>query len=306
MNSPTLLTHDEQCRRKGYWSRSRERTKLDDTEMIQAGLRAGLTEAKRTDWGEAAGEECYALGADPGLETTHYDVHSEVVHLSCLADAIVTALRKPGDGPWQIPPPIRLGDGPLWTSAAYLDPSGLHLRRVALVSAWSDDRHYSQARSWFSIGECAAYDLPMQQAVIVLGPRRNGKRSSPWTRGLRHPLNKKLRFRKKHDVAEGFKSTWLQIWREDFDDIPTKDWLDAMLADGVLSEVCFKVDIPALSAPARDRIRDLAARKLDTLAMMKALPDEQFTGCDWPRPCIFRTPCHAGREPQKGVFRILD
>jgi hypothetical protein len=306
MNTPLLLTNYERCDRCGFWSRSRERVKLDDTEMLQQAIRAGVTEAARSDWGEVAGEEAYGLGNEPGLETTHYDVHAEVVHLACIADAITTAIRKSSDKPWQLAGRVQLGDGPVWTSGAYIDPSGLKLRRIVLVSAWNNDRHYSECRSWFSLGEICAFGLPMQMAVVVLGQRRDGKRHSPWAKGLRHPANKKLRFRKKHDVASGFKDTWRPVWREDFDDIGTNDWLQAMLDDGVLEDVCFPVTIDIPEKAARQRIVEMAARKLERLAAMKTVPDPQLTGCDWPKPCIFRRPCHGGREPQKGPFRILE
>jgi hypothetical protein len=295
----------ETCDRKGYWSRDRERRKLDPTEMLQTAIRAGVTEARRTDWGEVAGEELYALGSEPGLETTHYDVHGEVVHLACIADLVATAIRKPGDGPWQMPAPVQLSDGLEWISGAYLDPQGEHLRRVVLASNWSDDRHYSEARSWFSLGEVCAYGLPMQQAVIVLGQMRNGKRHGPWAKGLLHPANRKLRFRKKRDIATGFKSSWEEAWREDHDEVSTQDWLQAMLEDGVLADVCFNVDIPVPEAAARLRIMDMAKRKLERLVLMTELPDPQLTGCDWPVPCIFRGPCHAGREPQEGVYKTV-
>ena len=146
----------------------------------------------------------------------------------------------------------------------------------------------------------------MQMAVIVLGQSRGGKRHGPWARALRHPANKKLRFRKKHAVSEGFKNTWLDVWREDYDDISTQDWLQGMLNDGVLQDVCFMVEIPVPGEVARQKVLDMGTRKLETLENMKELPDPQLTGCDWPQPCAFRTPCHGGREPQKGVFRILD
>jgi hypothetical protein len=306
MNSPLLLTYFEQCARKGYWGRLHERIRLDDTEMLQTALRAGLT-TERTDFGDCAGEECYGLGVEPGLNSDFYDVHSQVVHLSCLADIICCAIRKPLEAPWTLPEPIKLGgDGPLWTSGAYLSPDGSHLRRVVLATSWNDNRHYSEARSWFSLGECAAYDLPMQQATIILGQNRDGKRHSHWTKALLHPVNRKLRFRKKHDVSEGFKSTWLPVWREDHDEITTSMWLQGMLDDGVLSDLCFSVEIPALEKSARQRILDLAASKLEKVQNLDSLPEPQLSTCDWPQKCLFRDDCHAGRFPRKGVFRLLE
>lgn len=305
MNSPRLLTSYEHCNRAGYWSRSWERAKLDETEMLQAAIRAGVTEATRTDWGEVAGEEAYALGIEPGLDTTHYDIHAEVVHIACLADIITTAIRKPLEGPWKTPEPVALENGILWNSGAYLDPSGDHLRRVVLASAWSDDRHYSQCRSWQSLGEVCVYGLPMQMAVIVLGQHRGGKRYSAWTKGLRHPINKKLRFRKKNDKSEGFKSSWLEVWREDYDDISTAAWLQGMLDDGVLQDLCFSVEIPVPEKDARERIVKMAARKLEKIQNLGTLPDPQLSTCDWPKPCNFRGPCHDGRQPKEGVYRFF-
>jgi hypothetical protein len=298
--TPELLTAFEECPRKAFWRRGWERAKLDGNTMLQTAIRAGMLTA-RADFGEAAGEECYGLGSEPGLETGHYDVHSEVMHLACIADLVATAIRKPSDLPWKIPEPLAS-----WQPSCFLSPDGTHLRRVALVSAWNDDRHYSECRSWQSLGNVCAYGLPMQMAVIVLGQYREGKRHGPWAKGLRHPANKKLRFRKKHAIAEGFKSTWQQIWREDYDEITTHDWLQAMLEDGVLQDVCFTVNLAVPEKTARQRILDMAARKLERLAAMTELPDPQLTGCDWPVPCLFRGPCHAGREPQKGPFKIVD
>lgn len=300
MNTAELLTAFEMCPRLAYWSRYWERIKLDGNEMLQRAIRAGVL-SERADFGEAAGEECYSFGVEPGLHSDHYDLHAEVIHLACIADIVSTAIRKVGEPSWKIPE-----DLPLWKPSCYLSPDGLHLRRIVLVSSWNDNRHYSECRSWQSLGAVCAYGLPMQMVIVVLGQNRSGKRHSPWTKGLRHPVNKKLRFRKKNDVSEGFKSTWLPVWREDFDDISTHDWLQAMLDDGVLQDVCFPVDIPVPEKAARQRILDMAARKLEKIQNLDSLPDPQLTGCDWPVPCLFRTPCHAGREPQKGIFKIVE
>jgi len=294
-----VLTALEECERKAFWMRTWERTKLDGNQTLQQALRAGLL-SQRADFGEAAGEECYGLGVTPGLDTAHYDVHAEVCHLACLADVVTTALRKAGEPPWRVPEPHQF-----WKPSCFLSPDGEHLRRIVLVSSWNDDRHYQECRSWPSLGAVCAYGLPMQQAVIVLGAYRNGKRHSPWTKGLRHPMNKQLRFRKKTEVQTPFKETWRPVWREDFDDISTHDWLQAMLQDGVLQDLCFKVEIAVPEKAAREQILEMAKRKLDRLAAIEKLPDPQFVNCNWPKPCLFRTPCHAGREPQGGAFRIL-
>ena len=293
------LTAFEECPRKAFWMRTWKPNKLGGNAMLQRAIGAGVT-SQRADFGEAAGEECYGCGVDPGLDTGHYDVHGEVCHLACIADIATTAIRKASEAPWKLPEPLEF-----WRPSCFLSPDGTHLRRIVLVSNWNDDRHYAEARSWLSLGEVCAYGLPMQQVVVVLGQTRNGKRHSAWTKGLLHPRNKQLRFRKKHDVSQPFKDSWQPVWREDFDDISTHEWLEAMLQDGVLQDLCFRVDIPVPEKAARQQVLDMAARKLDRLAALEDLPDSQFTGCNWPRPCVFRMPCHAGREPQKGSFQLL-
>lgn len=296
MDSPYLLHHFEHCDREGYWARDWEKLKPDDTEMLHRALYAGLT-TPREDFGQAAGEECYSLGSVCGLETDKWNVHEQVVHLSCLSEILTVASRKAVEPPWLVPKPIQLREGPTWTSGAYLDPSGKHLRRIVLASSWNDDRHFSECRAWNSLGEVCAYNLPMQLVVAVIGQNRSGKRYSYWSRGLRHPANKKLRFRKKNDVATGFKDTWREAWREDFDEISTKDWLQAMLEDDVLKDVFFKIDIPVPEKIAQQRIVDLAARKLERLDKLRELPDQNLSTCDWPKPCCFRNNCHAQNEP---------
>ena len=166
-----------------------------------------------------------------------------------------------------------------------------------MATNWSEDRHYSEARSYFSLAESCIYELPMQQAIIVLGANRDGKRHGFWSKGLRHPVNRKLRFRKKNDTETGFKSSWRTVFREDYDEISTKEWLEAMYSDGVLQDVCFSVEVPVPEKAARQRIVDLAARKLDILYSMKELPLQNLSTCDWPIICAHRGHCHAGKEP---------
>jgi hypothetical protein len=305
MNSALLLHHYEHCNRDGFWSRDWERYKIDSTEMMRRSIRAGLT-SSRPDFGECAGEEAMGLGGEPGLDSKHHNLYDQVVHLGSISDIVCHAIRKSKEPPWLIPDPVALGDSSTWTSAAYLAPDGSHLRRVCLVSGWSDDRHFSEARSWFSMGEVCAYNLPMKQAVVVLGSNRDGKRHGHWSRAVLHPVNRKLRFRKRTEVSTGFKNTWVPIFREDRDEITTTTWLQSMLDDGVLQDSLFTVDIPVPSKEVRQRILDLAARKLERILKTKTIPDQQLSTCDYPVPCVFRSNCHKNEEPSGrfGFVRI--
>lgn len=260
--------------------------------MLYEGARAGLTESTRPDWGDVAGETVYGFGSDPGIDSKQYDQHSEVVHLACLADIITCAIRRPGGDPWKPAPSL-----PDWESGCFLSPDSSHLRRIAFVTSWNDDRHYSLCRSWESLGEISVRNLPMQMVVVNLGQHRHGRYYSYWAHGLRHPANKKLRFRKRHGVAEPFKESWIEVWRENYNDISTNDWLEGMLYDDVLRDCCFNVTIPVPKPEVRQRIIDLAQRKLEIVRSAKELPIQNLSTCDFPIPCKFRDPCHAQEEP---------
>jgi hypothetical protein len=156
------------------------------------------------------------------------------------------------------------------------------------------------------MGEMVAYSLPMQLVVAVIGQSRSGKRHSPFTKGLLHPVNKRLRFKKKADKDTPFKASWLPVWREDHDEISTESWLQSMLTDCVLEDHLFKVDIPLPTKEAQRKIRDLASKKLEEIETADILPDQQMSTCDHPYPCVFRNNCHSGNSPsgKYGFVRV--
>lgn len=292
IDTATLLTSDENCHRAGLWTQRWERPKGTSIEFLQFGVNKGLTDTEHGDHGEVAGEFLYELGASKQLDSKQLDIHSEIVHLAAISDIVTSVLRKHDDAPWKVPETT-----PEWVPSCYLSPSGDYLRRVIFTTSWSDDKHYSFCRAWHTLGPVCHYSLPMQLAIIILGQHKNGKYHSFWSHGLRHPANRKLRFRKRNDIRNPFKETWNEVWREDFDDISTADWIAGMLEDDVLRDLCFSLTVPVPEELARKRIVDLAARKMARIRSTKELPDPNLSTCDWPVPCIFRGPCHKGDSP---------
>jgi hypothetical protein len=292
MNTADILDGYERCARIPFWGRDWEKGRLSPQDMLDIGVRAGLTCPIGDDPGMTAGEELYSLGATREIESKQHDLHAQVVHLSSIADLVTTAIRKPTDEPWRIPEPLDR-----WKSECFLSPDGMHLRKVVFVTSWSSDRHYSLCRSWSALGEVCHHNFPMQLIVVMLGKHLNGRFHSYWSHGLTHPVNKKLRFRKKQNIGDGFKDSWREIFREDHDEIDTKTWLNAMISDDVIRDVLFKIDIPVPEKLARQQIVDLANRKLDRIAKLKVLPDPNLSTCDWPSPCSHRRHCHANEEP---------
>lgn len=300
INTAQLLTAFETCSRKGYWRQSWQRHRLEPNEMLRQALQAGLTESVRLDFGEVAGERMMGLGADPGMDTPLHNVYDSVVHHAALADVLTTALRRPGSAAWSFPPP-QVNRSLQWTSSAFLDPSGSRLRSIVLASNWNEERQAQELRSWHALGECAVYDLPMTIAVLILGRHLGGRRHGAWTKGFLHPQNKQLRFRKRQRVSyETFTDQWVPIWREERSDIKTSKWLEVMLQDGILKEICFTLEVPAPRSVLRKRVLEMAARKLERLSRWQFPPEPSLSVCDRPR-CLFKTCCWSEEpfEPSK-------
>lgn len=292
MSTAETLEGFERCARIPYWDKDWVLNKLTPSDMLDIGIKAGLTAPLGSEYGMEAGETLYALGATRQIKSKQHDIHAEVVHLASIVDIVTTAIRKPAEEPWRQPASLER-----WKSGCFLSPDGSHLRKVIFVTSWNDDRHYSLCRSWSAMGEVCHYQLPLHLVVVMLGKHLSGRYHSYWTHGLRHPVNKKLRFRKKMGLATGFKDTWTECWREDQDEIPTQEWLNAMITDDVIRDVLFKIDVAVPEKAARQRILDLAQRKLDRLEKLKVLPDQNLSTCDWPSACVHRNHCHAGEEP---------
>jgi hypothetical protein len=296
METDFLLSQIETCERAAYWSLDWEKNRITPNQLLLEGIKSGVL-STRADFGECGGERVVEIASVKELTTDYPQVYDQVIHTASLADVLCHALRKAQEAPWTMPEPTTLPGGHEWVSSTFLAPGGQSLRRVVIVSNWSKDKHYSFCRDWSTIGNVCAYELPMQLAVCVLGQVREGKRYGYFSRGYRHPVNRGLRFRKRTDAGTGFKSSWQQIFREDFDEIKTVDWLQAMHADGVLADSAFSVTVDVPSKEARKHVLDLASRKLDKLLNMKTVPDEQYTGCSWPVRCPYISPCHKGDEP---------
>lgn len=293
-----LITSDEECNRKGFLVQRHEKNKIPAARMLDMGIRAGLTYDGQ-DFGEEAGSVVYELGATRGVDSDLYDQHSEVVHVAAMADIISTAARKKGDKPWNTPDALED-----WNPSCFISPDGQYLRRIVCTPNWSDERHNSICRSWATLGPIAFYNLPMQIAVAITGNRREGRYHSFWSHALQHPQNKKLRFRKKNDVGVAFKSTWIECWRPDHDEITTQEWINAMAGDDVLKDIFFKIDVPSMDEISRKRVMDVAKRKLERIRNTKTIPDEQYTNCTWPVRCVYLSCCGKGELPN-GRFGFI-
>lgn len=302
MISAELISYAETCARKGFYGARWRQNKLSTAETLRVALKACLKATGHPDdpsYGDMAGSTVLDLASSPGIDSNTHHTYECAMNLASLADLLVTALRKETDRPWMEPKPVFK-----WTTDALLSPEGNCLRRLVIVSHWTPEREEAEKRSWFTLGEMAAYGLPMQLVVLVIGHERGGRRHSHWCKALQHVVDKRsVRFKRRvGNTSGGFKDSWVEVWREAHDEISRETWLNGMLKDDVLQELCFRIDLPALEQRARQSVLDLASKRLDTIHLStESKPPLNLSTCDWPVPCQFRKCCHAipETEPSK-------
>lgn len=299
MDSPTLLSEDDRCRRAAHYSLKWEPPAIRPTEALYRAIEYGLQDDSGDDPGDAASEHLMELATSRGLDSNQEDILGEAEHLGGIA-AFVTWLLRTGAA-WKRPEAIKLPNGTLWTPGAFLSADEGHLRRVVLCGRWDAYRLVEEEHDWRTL-ESAIYGVPMDLIVVVLGQERNGRRHGPLCKGWTHPVSKTLRFRKR-DGSE-FDGAWNAIFREQ-SDFSREDWLEAMTEDQVLPEAIKIHQVGVLFE--RISYPDAAQKKLDAAIQEKSAPDPQFSRCfDRFRPCQFRSCCPQGIEPsEKGGFRIV-
>ena len=291
--SASLIQDLESCLRRGFYSRDWLPRRLHPTEIMRQAINAALARSEGEDCGQYAGNETMQLCADVGLDlkdTGHlYDIG---LHAACIADLVSTWLSRRIEANLGVPADEKVGEH-VWESSCLAAVEAGRLVRFVLVDHFSDERTLAESRSWFTLGEVAVYDCPMDVYLVSLGASRNGKRHSAWSKGLLHPRNRKVRFKKQANRIEGFKETWIPIWREDHQEISRESWLQAMEMDGVLQDLTTSFSVEPLTPFRRLEALETIARKADLLASLQTLPDPSYSACDWPRPCPFRTVCFA-------------
>lgn len=299
MTTPELLTLMDRDPRAGYWSQFWQKQRVTPTEALRMAIPVGLM-SEAEDPGQEAGNEIMTLAAERGLETKANDLYGCALHHASLADILVTQLRS--GAAWGHPEDTTVNGLP-WLSNAFLEPSGVRLRRVVIADRWSAERKEFESHAYFSLGEMCAYEMPMSLSVVIVGQTREGRHHSPWSKGYAHK-NWKLRLRKR--TGETFDGNWQAIWREEHDELSRDRWLDQLKEDQCLPDLLFEVDLDLPCPEVLSKVRRLIEKKLRTLQKMKETPEPSISQCDWPTPCPFKEACWTFTEPSErnGFIRI--
>ena len=293
MEAPRLLSEDDRCRRAAFYLQRWQVPALTPKAILRQAIEHGL-QSNADDPGEAASAEAFRLATEQGLDTAETDLLGLAEHTAALANFLTWILRATGL-PYKRPEPIRLPEGSLWTSGAFLSQDERSLRHIALVDRWDAWAQMALENSWQVMGECSAYQVPMSVIIVELGSLRRGRWTNPFTAGWRHPVAKNHRFQKRD--GESFDGAWERVWRER-DNASREDWLDAMSDDGVLAE---SLHVLFVETPQRASEKIfIAESKLIRIQSATEPPHPQYSMCfDRIRPCPFRNACPRGLDPSE-------
>jgi len=292
MISADQLVSFETCPRRYHWTPKYENLRVPLLRALYVALHAGLL--AETDPERAATDKYLSLAASPGLDIEGHDVYAIAMHHAKLAGIVATALRSTTTAPWTLFPATDT-----WESACY-DMGDGKPRRIVLVDRWSDSRKQEEIYSWRTMGEVCGLDQEIFVTAVTIGPSKDKRRHSAWTRGYRHPQNSTLRF--KLNNGKQFSSDWLSQWREDAG-VPTGDWLGKMTDDGCMVDMVHTMSVPV---PTR---KDQYIAEMDRLSgeivAKREKPPMRLAGCFGFNPCPFVRVCHGSlpHEPFRYGFK---
>lgn len=291
MNTSTILSSDDFCRRKAYFDLRWEYPSLTPKDILNRAISHGLvTDAK--DYAKAASDYAMQVATECTIDTPETDLLSLAEHIAALAEVIVWTVRI-GD-PF-VPAPSKRD----WDSGVYLSEREDCLRSVKCVDRFDGMTEMSLRTAWEGQGESSIYGVPMDVVVVEIGALRQGRWTNPWTSAWRHPVAKTLRFRKRD--GESFGANWERVFRE-HDRATCEEWTDAMTDDGVLAE---SIHILHIEVPDRsEEYVRLSHDKIKRIAATVEVPEIQLSRCfDRMHPCPYRACCPNGKDPGEMGFR---
>ena len=289
ISAEQIVSYDV-CPRRAWWTAKYENLRVGLVKALYVALHAGLLAEKPE---QAVEDKFMELAANPGLDVTGENIYAIAMHHAKLAGIIATALRSTTAAPWRLFPATDT-----WESACY-DMGDGKPRRIVLVDRWAESRKQEEIYGWRTMGEACSLDQTVFVTAVTIGPSKEKRRHSAWTRCYRHPQNFTYRFQKRN--GEKFTADWMTQWRED-SDIPTADWLTKMHEDGCMTDLVHTMNVPV---PIRkdSYLAEMGrlAGEIESMAKMEGrreTPPMRFAGCFGFSPCPFLGTCHGAHPTQ--------
>lgn len=279
MISAAQLESFERCPRLHHWAPKYENLRVTLMRALYVALHAGLL--AENDPETAAVNKFLELAAAPGLDVEGENVYSIAMHHAKLAGIVAAALRSTVTAPWRLFPATDT-----WESACY-DMGDGKPRRIVLVDRWSESRKQEEIYGWRTMGEVCSLDRETFITAVTIGPSKDKRRHSAWTKCYRHPISFIPRF-KLRDKKQ-FSADWMPQWRED-SGVFTADWLKTMHDDGCMTDLVHTMNVPV---PTR---KDAYLAEMERLASemvaKRETPPMRLAGCFGFNPCPFVSVCH--------------
>ncbi|MDE2104231.1 MAG: hypothetical protein KGL39_43745 [Patescibacteria group bacterium] len=293
--SAQILDEYDRCERRYAFLKTYEPKLISTLGVLYAAVEAGIVSSEPE---ASAKDETMKQASSKDLVLKDLNSFASIRHIGYLAGIISVALQsrlgrmKPCRGTDE------------WESGLFESEDG-SLHRIELVSHFDDDRLRACAHSWRVIGELAALQQPVNLTVVVIGPQRGGRRHSEWSKGLLHPVNKKLRFSPRNNKQNGFAGSWEKVWREQ-QDIPTKKWLEQMNQDGIMQNLIVSREI----AYNPDDSRMVEARVdmiqiADRMSYARTDSPMRRSSCDEFGGCAFQSVCYSPKRATPSMFPNL-
>jgi hypothetical protein len=279
MISAAQLVEFDVCPRRAVWSAKYENLRVTLIRALYVALNAGLL--AETDPERAAENKFLELAASPGLDIEGENVYAIAMSHAKLAGIVAAALRSTTTAPWSLFPATDT-----WESACY-DMGDGKPRRIVLVDRWSESRKQEEIYGWRTMGEVCSLGREVFITAVTIGPAKDKRRHSSWTRCYRHPQNFEYRFKLRN--GKQFTADWMPQWREDAG-IPTADWLTRMHDDGCMTDLVHTMNVPV---PTRkEAYLTEMARLAGEMKPKVETPPMRLAGCFGFNPCPFIHVCH--------------
>lgn len=282
MNSSDLVDF-ERCPRLLRWGQDHLPLRIKPLHALYRGLEDGLL-------GKSPKDSVMAIAANPGLDVEGVETYSIAVHLAFLAEILSSYL---------------LSMGAKWTKSGQIFEVEGEYRRIVLIDRWSEERKFSEIRSWKTMAEVCQRDAPLLLNFLVIGTTSEHRRVSPWTRGWTHPKNQGLRF-KKID-GSSLEKGWNQVWRER-SGLSTERWLQRLQLDHCFQDLVHTVQV---NVPRRrlEFLKDIERIEQEIAALPENPPMRRSSCYQIGSTCQFAEVCNGAynKTPSEcGWVKISD
>lgn len=314
--SAASLTHFQGCKRRHLldwdWTPRRWRPKaLFDAILRKAILRlSGGAEALPViEWAKAT---LMKIATDPGMDIYGQDPYKIAMDFCAMYETILRTLARQTLLVMKEIPPKCVNSMISWRFNSWDDESGT-LHRWITCDGFDEADQWREVHSWYSMGDIAVSQRPMQIHMIKIGQIRNGRRASLWCRGWKNPHlpNMKMHFMGRDGKAP---KGWNPVYLADDKRLDPEEWVETMHRERAIETLTkiISLDVPTEQACAHTQGQII----LEAMAMHEMVVERQSSpwssypmsrgACDFPIPCPYQFACYTEKHVDLEELGLYD